>query len=51
MFSTSDDHRDVELALRIGALDFITKPAHYVDIENVVKRFADLCSEPSEQKK
>jgi CheY-like chemotaxis protein len=43
MFSTSNDRKDIELALRLGALHFFTKPVHQHDIAKIVKQFADFC--------
>lgn len=45
MFSTSRDRKDTELALRIGALDFVSKPARRLDLEVVIKRFAIFCND------
>jgi CheY-like chemotaxis protein len=51
MFSTSNDRKDVELALRLGAHDFITKPVRHAEIENIVKRFTEVCHDFTLQRK
>lgn len=50
MFSTSNDTKDIELSLRIGALDFVTKPVRHHEVENIIKRFAEYCNMSTSEK-
>lgn len=43
MFSTSSQKKDVDLCLKLGAQDYITKPIHSDDLSRVTARFSDFC--------
>ena len=40
MYSTSSHQRDKDLAIELGALGFITKPADYKKLRDILKRVA-----------
>ena len=45
MFSTSNMQKDIDLAVRLGAEEFITKPLRHIEIEEVTKKFAAYCKQ------
>lgn len=45
MFSTSSMQKDMDLAVRMGAREFITKPLTHGEIEEVTNKFATYCKQ------
>jgi CheY-like chemotaxis protein len=45
MFSTSSLDRDIDVSMKLGAQDYITKPVHSEEMARVTARFSDYCHE------
>ena len=45
MFSTSSMPKDIDLAVRLGAKEFIAKPLRQAEIEQVTQKFAAYCKQ------